>query len=58
MSDDEWQLPVPEQDPESRGAKLVRDESGARLVPDGNIVEGEMEEDARKDAPSCPFSGA
>lgn len=56
---DEWQLGVPAEDPEIHKARLVRDdEGGARLVPGGNIVEGEIEEDGRKDAPSCPFSGA
>jgi hypothetical protein len=58
MSDD-WELPVPREDPEVYKAGLVRDDEGrARLVPGDNIVEGEMEEDERKDRPSCPFSGA
>ena len=57
MSDDEWQFPAPREDPESRGTRLVRDDKGgAKLVPDHNIVEGEVEEDGAKDAPSCPFS--
>lgn len=56
MSDD-WELPVPKEDPEIYKAGLVRDgRGGARLVPGGNIVEGESAEDGRKDPPSCPFS--
>jgi hypothetical protein len=56
MSDDEW-FPALMEDPESRGAKRAKDgESGARLVPDENVVEGQIEEDGRKDGPSCPFS--
>ncbi|HEU0134054.1 MAG TPA: hypothetical protein VFR28_04455 [Allosphingosinicella sp.] len=58
MSDDEWRLPVPREDPEARKARLVRDdEGGARLVPQGDIVEGAMD-DRAKDEPGCPFSGA
>jgi hypothetical protein len=56
MSDDEWQFPAPLEDPESRGARLVRDKDGARLVPNDDIVEGERDEDGGNDAPSCPFS--
>jgi hypothetical protein len=57
MSDDEWRLPAPREDPEIYKAGLVRDDKGgARLVPGGNVVEGEFEEDGRKDTPSCPFS--
>ncbi|HEX8309362.1 MAG TPA: hypothetical protein VF645_13180 [Allosphingosinicella sp.] len=56
MNDDEWQFPAPMEDPESRGAKRSADgKSGTRLVPDGNFVEGDIEEDGRKDGPSCPF---
>jgi len=57
--DDEWGYPAPMEDPEGRKARLVRDEDGsARLVPGGNIVEGEIEEEGGKDPPRCPFSGA
>ncbi|HEX8483706.1 MAG TPA: hypothetical protein VF650_17535 [Allosphingosinicella sp.] len=57
MSEEEWRLPAPREDPEARKARLVRDgEGGARLVPGGDIVEGETEENEGKDAPSCPFS--
>jgi hypothetical protein len=57
--DDEWRLPAPMEDPEIYKAGLVRDDKGgARLVPDHDIVEGEMKEDGRNDRPSCPFSGA
>jgi hypothetical protein len=57
MSEDEWQCPAPMEDPEIRGFKPARDAKGeTRLVPDHNIVEGEIEEDGRKDGPSCPFS--
>ncbi|MGA9581730.1 MAG: hypothetical protein WBR13_07155 [Allosphingosinicella sp.] len=58
MSDD-WQLPVPNEDPEVYKAGLVRDEKGgARLVPNDNIVEGELAEEEGGKAPSgCPFSG-
>jgi hypothetical protein len=56
MSEEEWKLPAPREDPESREAWLVLDGRGrARLVPRGNIVEGEMEEDGGKAPPSCPF---
>jgi len=56
---DEWRLPVPDEDPETYKAGLVRDDKGgARLVPDGNIVEGELEKDHTKDQPSCPFSSS
>jgi hypothetical protein len=59
MSDDEWRLPVPREDPEIYKAGLVRDDKGgARLVPDENIAEGEIEEDGRKDPGKCPFTGA
>ena len=57
MSDDEWEFPAPREDPEIYKARLVKDEKGARLVPGDNIVEGQMEEDGGKAAPSCPFSG-
>ena len=57
MSDD-WELPVPREDPEVYKAGLARDEAGrARLVPGGDIVEGEIEEDGRKAPSGCPFSG-
>ena len=53
MSDEDRRAPKPEEEK----AVLVRDEDGgARLVPGGNIVEGEMEEDGGKDPPSSPFS--
>jgi hypothetical protein len=43
MSDDDRRTPEPEED----RATLVRDaEGGARLVPDGNIVEGEIDSEA------------
>jgi hypothetical protein len=59
MSEDDWELPVPREDPEIYKAGLARDDEGrARLVPGGNVVEGEIEEDGRKVPPSCPFSGA
>jgi hypothetical protein len=53
MTDDEWQFPAPLEDPETRGAKRG---DAPRLIPDENIVEGQTEEDGRKDGPSCPFS--
>ena len=57
MSDD-WELPVPREDPEVYKAGLARDdEGGVRLVPGGNIVEGEIEEGDRTAPPSCPFAG-
>ena len=53
--DDEWELPVPREDPEIYKAGLVRDDDGrARLVPSDDIVEGERDEEAGKDAPRCP----
>jgi hypothetical protein len=56
---DEWRVPAPKEDPEARKVRLVRDDDGgARLVPGGNVVEGEMEEDGAEDRPSCPFSSA
>jgi hypothetical protein len=56
MSDD-WQVPAPEQDPEVYKPRPVGDgKGGPRLVPDHNIVEGELEQDGRKNPPSCPFS--
>ena len=55
--DDDWELPVPREDPEIYKAGLVRDGDGrARLVPGDNIVEGELDGEAAKDSPSCPFS--
>jgi hypothetical protein len=58
MSDD-WELPVPKEDPEVYKAGLARDEEGRpRLVPGDNIVEGEFEEDGRKAPGKCPFTGA
>ena len=57
--DDDWELPVPREDPEVYKAGLVRDGEGRpRLVPGGDIVEGEMEEDGRKSPGKCPFTGA
>jgi hypothetical protein len=54
--DDEWRVPAPADDPEARKARLVRDGGGrARLVPEEDIVEGQIEEGGR-DLPSCPFS--
>jgi hypothetical protein len=52
--DDEWQFPAPLEDPEARKSG----EKGGgfpRIVPDSNFVEGDVEEDGRKDGPSCPF---
>ncbi|HEX8062219.1 MAG TPA: hypothetical protein VF535_03295 [Allosphingosinicella sp.] len=54
--DDEWPFPAPLEDPEIRGANRGRDKGAPRLIPDENIVEGQTEEDGRKDGPSCPFS--
>jgi hypothetical protein len=51
--DDEWEFPAPMDDPEARGAKRG---AAPRLVPDENIVEGEIEEDGRKGPSGCPFS--
>jgi hypothetical protein len=57
MNDDEWELPAPREDPETRGFRLPgADEGGAKLVPNDNIVEGDMEEDVRKGPSGCPFS--
>ena len=57
MNDREWQVPAPKEDPEARKAPPDRDGGGdPRLVPDANIVEGEMQEDKSKDPPACPFS--
>jgi len=56
---DDWQLPAPREDPEIYKAGLIRDgQGGARRVAKDNIVEGELEEDGRKDPPSCPFSSS
>lgn len=42
---DEWQLPVPKEDPEARKESVDRDGGGCpRIVPDGNFVEGEIKE--------------
>ena len=59
MSDD-WELPVPREDPEIYKAGLVRDgQGGARLVPGGNVVEGDSAEEEGGKAPGrCPFTGA
>lgn len=60
MDEDEWEIPAPIEDPEVRGTRLVRNAEGeARLVPTGNVVEGELDEEAAaKGSPSgCPFSG-
>lgn len=44
-----------EREAEEKKAVLVRDEDGgARIVPGGNIVEGEIEEDASPAAPPSP----
>jgi hypothetical protein len=51
---DDWDFPAPKEDPEARGSKLGKDRA-ATLVPDGDFVEGQIEEDGRKDGPSCPF---
>ena len=58
MNDEEWQFPAPMmEDPEVRGFKPPEaGESGARMVPDRNIVEGDIEEDGRKGPSGCPFS--
>lgn len=48
---EEWQLPVPREDPEARKESAVSDGGGCpRIVPDGNFIEGEME-DGRQDSP-------
>jgi hypothetical protein len=58
MSDD-WELPVPREDPEVCKAGLARDDEGrVRVVPGDNIVEGEIAEDGRKAPPSRPFSSS
>ncbi|HEU0099837.1 MAG TPA: hypothetical protein VFQ67_13825 [Allosphingosinicella sp.] len=58
MSEDEWELPAPREDPEIYKAGLVRDGDGrARLVPEENVVEGEPSDEGGKDGPGCPFSG-
>ncbi|HEX8381222.1 MAG TPA: hypothetical protein VF619_11825 [Allosphingosinicella sp.] len=57
MNDQEWRVPAPKDDPEARKALPAREAGvGPRLVPDANIVEGEMEEEDGKGAPACPFS--
>lgn len=57
--DDDWELPVPREDPEVYKAGLARGDDGRpRLVPGGDFVEGEIEEDGRKAPSGCPFSGA
>ncbi len=49
MNDEDRRAPEPQEDK----AILVRDEDGGvRVVPGGNIVEGELEEDV---SPSCPL---
>jgi hypothetical protein len=54
--DDEWQFPAPREDPEARKVTPGQEGGGAaRIIPDGNFVEGDFEEDGRKDGPSCPF---
>lgn len=57
MSDDEWRVPAPREDPEIYRARLVRDEKGARLVPGDDIVEGGTE-GGGEPAPKCPFSSS
>jgi hypothetical protein len=43
---DEWQLPVPKEDPEARPASLDRDGGGCPFpMPDVDIVESEIEDD-------------
>ncbi|HYI40455.1 MAG TPA: hypothetical protein VE053_09075 [Allosphingosinicella sp.] len=42
---DDWKLPVPEEDPEARKPP-VGGGSGCPIVPDGNFVEGAMDEDS------------
>ncbi|MET1111610.1 MAG: hypothetical protein ABWX67_08815 [Allosphingosinicella sp.] len=55
MDDDEWQVPAPMEDPESRGFRPVRDDKGAiRLVPTDDAAEDGQ--DGGKGAPTCPFS--
>jgi hypothetical protein len=57
--DDEWDIPAPLEDPEVRGTRLVRNAEGeARLVPTGNVVEGEFDAQAAEKESGCPFSGA
>lgn len=52
---EEWQLPVPKEDPEARKEPVVPDGGGCpRLVPDGNFVEGEIKDEGREDSPSDP----
>ena len=56
--DDDWELPVPREDPEVYKAGLARDGEGRpRLVPGDNVVEGDFEKDGRKAPSGCPFSG-
>ena len=52
--DDDWDFPAPKEDPEVRGSKLGKAGS-AKLVPDGNFVEGDIEEEGQGDGSSCPF---
>ncbi len=53
----EWELPVPGEDPEIYKAGIARNgDGGARLVPSDNMVEGDIEDDGRKGPGTCPFS--
>jgi ferredoxin len=59
MSDDDWEFPAPREDPEIYKVRSAGDDGGAaKLVPDGNFVEGEIGEDARKAPSGCPFSSS
>ena len=56
--DDDWEFPAPVEDPEARKVKPGQEGSGGcpRIVPDGNFVEGDIEEEEgfAQDAPPSP----
>ena len=49
--DDDWEFPAPREDPEARKATPGREGGGCpHIVPDGNFVEGDVdEEDGRQE---------
>lgn len=52
---DEWQLPVPREDPEARKETVLPEGGGCpRLVPDGNFVEGQMDDGDDREPPMDP----
>ncbi|MEA3009250.1 MAG: hypothetical protein QOJ91_942 [Sphingomonadales bacterium] len=53
--DDDWEFPAPREDPEARKVAPGGRSGGCpHIVPDGNFVEGDMDEDTGDGPPPSP----